>query len=147
MNNEHYIALWKHSKWLVLSSFFFMIPSIYAFYYQLYYYSILLLFTSIISANYWKKATYSWRRNLDLFFSKISFITFAYNGIIYVRYIPYVITGYPLLIILIYCFYTSGKLSEKKKNNWYIYHFFFHIIMAYEQFIILDSIVKNNCLK
>lgn len=103
---------------------FFMIPSIHAFYYQLYYYSILLLFTSIISANYWKKATYSWRRNLDLFFSKISFITFVYNGIIYVRYIPYVITGYPLLIILIYCFYTSGKLSEKKNNKWYIYHFF-----------------------
>jgi hypothetical protein len=147
MNEEKYIVMWKHSKWLVLSSFFFMIPSIYAFYCKLYYYSILLLCTSVVSVNYWRKPTYSWRRNFNLFFSKISFITFAYNGIINVRFIPYVITGYLLLIVLIYCFYTSGKLSDKKQNNWYIYHFLFHFLVAYEQFIILHSIVMNNCIK
>lgn len=104
MFEETYIALWQHSKWLVLSSFFFIIPSIYAYNNQLYNHSILLLFTSLISANYWRKATYSWRRNLDLIFAKISFITFVYNGIIYVKFIPYVITGYPMLIILLYCY-------------------------------------------
>lgn len=35
---------------------FFTIPSIYAFINNLYSYSILLLFTSLISANYWRKA-------------------------------------------------------------------------------------------
>lgn len=47
--------------WLVVSSFFFTVPSIY-YYNQLYSYYILLLFTSIISANFWRKVTYSWRK-------------------------------------------------------------------------------------
>ena len=58
--NEKYIATWEHSKWLVASSFFFMIPAGYACMNQLYFYCVLLGFTSLISANYWRKATYSW---------------------------------------------------------------------------------------
>jgi len=141
--NEIYIASWEHSKWLVLSSFFFTFPSIYAYINNLYYYSILLVFTSLISANYWRKATYSIRRNLDLFFAKLSFIIFLSNGIVYVKCVPYVITGYSGLILLLYCYYLSGKLLNIGNENWYKYHFIFHLIMAYEQFIILDSI-KND---
>lgn len=51
-HNEKHILIWEHSKWLVVSSFFFMIPSAYAFVNQLYAYSVLLGFTSLISANY-----------------------------------------------------------------------------------------------
>ena len=59
-----YIAKWKHAKWLVLSSLLFTIPSFYAYHNKLYFYSTLLFFISLISVNYWRKATYSWRRNM-----------------------------------------------------------------------------------
>ena len=72
-----YIAKYEQSKWLVLSSLFFMIPALYAFFMNLYFYFILLSLTTIISCGYWIKATYSWRRNLDLVFAKISFISFV----------------------------------------------------------------------
>jgi hypothetical protein len=142
-NNDLHIAQWEQSRWLVLSSFFFTIPSIYAFINNLYSYSILLLFTSLISANYWRKATYSWRRSMDLVFSKISFVIFFSNGVVYVKSVNYLITGYSGIIILLYCYYLSEKLFQLKNNNWYKYHMIFHLIIAYEQIIILDSILYS----
>ena len=147
IKDEMYIACWQHTKWLFLSSFFFTIPAIYAYINNLYFHSILLLFTSLISANYWRKATYSWRRNMDLIFAKFSFIVFASNGIYYVRTFYYLIPGYAGAIFLLYCYNLSGKLFELKNDDWYKYHFLFHFIMTYEQLIIIDSIVKNQLLK
>jgi hypothetical protein len=83
--DDKYLAKYEDTKWLVLSSFLFCIPSIYAFITELHFHSGLLIFTSLISANYWRKATYSWRRNLDLMWSKLSFGVFVSNGIYYVR--------------------------------------------------------------
>jgi hypothetical protein len=147
INNEMYIAHWEHTKWLVLSSFFFIIPATYAFINKLYANFILLFFTSFISANYWRKATYSWRRNMDLIFAKISFIVFASNGIFYVRTFYYLIPGYTGLLVLLYCYHSSRKLFELKNNNWYKYHFIFHFIITCEQMIILDSIINTRRLK
>jgi len=141
---DEYLALWSQTKWLVLSSFFFIIPATYAFINNLYPFSILLYFTSFISANYWRKATYSWRRNMDLILAKISFIVFVSNGLLHVRKTYYIIPGYSGLIVLLYCYYLSGKNFELKKNNWYKYHFVFHFIMMCEQFIIIDSILKKD---
>ena len=143
-NNEKYIADWVHTKWLVLSSFFFTVPGMYAYINKLHSYSVLLFFTSLISANYWRKATYSWRRNMDLMFAKISFVVFASSGVLYVRKLHHVIPGYTGLLVLLYCYYLSGKLFELKKDNWYKYHFVFHATMTYEQIIIIDSILKKG---
>lgn len=142
-NRELYIAEWNESKWLVVSSFFFTVPATYAFINNLYSYSSLLFLTSLISANYWREATYSWRRDLDLIFSKISFVVFVSNGVLYVTSITYNITGYIGLCILLYCYYLSDKLLKLKNNNWYKYHMMFHLIMMYEQLIILDSIIQR----
>ena len=124
-----------------VSSGVFLIPATYAYIHKLYSFFILLFFTSVISANYWRKATYSWRRTIDLFFAKISFVVFASNGVLYVRKMHYIIPGYAGVLILLYCYYLSGKLYELKKETWYKYHFMFHCIMAYEQLIILDSML------
>ena len=109
-DNNIYIANWSHTKWLVMSSFFFTIPAFYAYYNNLYLYSVLLFLTSFISVNYWRKATYSWRRNIDLVFSKVSFIIFASNGVFYVNTFYYVISGYTGILCLLYCYYLSNKL-------------------------------------
>ena len=146
-NNDIYIAHWEHTKWLVLSSFFFIIPATYAFINNLYAHFILLLFTSLISANYWRKATYSWRRNMDLIFAKISFFVFLSQGVFYVRTIHYIIPGYTGLLLLLYCYRLSGLLLQLKNDNWYKYHFIFHFIMTYEQMIIIVSILNNRRLK
>jgi hypothetical protein len=138
------IASWDETKWLVLSSSSFIIPSVFAYYKNLYLYAILLLSTMVMSINYWRKATYSIRRTLDFIFSKLTFIVFFYNGICYVRYTPYLITGYPLSIAFIYCYYLSGKRYQSNHRDWIIYHSLFHYICIYEQLIILDSIDLNN---
>jgi hypothetical protein len=80
---------------------------------------------------------------MDLIFAKISFVVFFSNGVYYVKSVGYVITGYSGIIVLLYCYYLSGKLFELKNNNWYKYHIMFHLIMAYEQTIIIDSINRS----
>jgi hypothetical protein len=139
-NKEIYIAQWCNSKWLVASSFFFMIPAGYACMNQLYFYTALLGFTSLVSANYWRRATYSWRRNLDLVASKISFVVFVSKGVLYVRTPHY--CGYTGLVLLFYCYYLSGKLFALKNDDWYKYHIAFHFFIMCEQIIVIDSILK-----
>lgn len=131
------------SRCLTISSFFFCFPSIYAYYNNLYIYFILLVCTSMISALYWIYPIESWRRNLDLFFAKISFTIFVLSGIIYIKDTYYLLFGYSGLFILLYFYYLSYKLHLIKNNNWYKYHILFHFIMMCEQFIILDSIINK----
>ena len=142
IENEIYIAPWQDTKWLVLSSLLFLFPSIYAYLNNLYFLGNLLCITSLISANYWRKATYSWRRDMDLLFAKISFVVFVINAILYVSNFYYLFSGYIGLIILLYCYYLSATQLELKKPNWYQYHAVFHFIMMYEQFLIINSIVN-----
>ena len=65
------IAEWEHSKWLLLSSFLFLIPTVYGLYKELYVWSMMLFITTIISANYWRDACVGWRRDLDLWYAKL----------------------------------------------------------------------------
>jgi hypothetical protein len=134
------IAEWDETKWIVLSSCFFTIPSIYGYYKGLYFLANVLFLTSIISANYWRNATYTIRRVVDRSFAKFSFVTFVYNGAIHVRYVPYFIFGWSGLIILLYCYYQSNKYGLVKDKKWIKYHMVFHAIMACNQIIILNSI-------
>ena len=71
---------------------------------------------------------------------KIAFTVYVYNGIIYIRWLPFVITGYSGLAMLLYCFYLSNLRFREKNENWYKYHLLFHCIMTYEQLIILLSL-------
>ena len=132
------IAKWEESRWLVLSSGFLMIPAIYGYSKKLYSHSTLLLLTSLVSMNFWRNATYSWRRTTDLILSKITFAVFFYIGT-YIRYIPYIAIGYPGLVTLSYCFYLSGKLWELKNKNWWKYHMTFHALLAFELMLIIDA--------
>jgi hypothetical protein len=137
---ETYTAPWEESKWLFASSFLFLFPAILAGYHQLYSYCFILIITSFVSANYWRKATYSWRRNMDLVVSKMAFVVFVSKGYLTVVYYPYLITGYSGLILVCYVFTQSKKLWEKKDKRWVLYHFLFHVLLTYEQMIIIDSI-------
>ena len=80
---------------------------------------------------------------MDLFFAKVSFVVFISNGIYYVQTPLYLITGYGGLLLLAYCYYVSAK-EFNTNDHWYKYHVLFHLILAYEQCIILDSIVQSR---
>ena len=67
------IALWKDSKWLVLSSSFLSIPGLYAYCHNLNFISGIIITSSIISANHWRKPLWNcWRRKIDLGVSNIA---------------------------------------------------------------------------
>ena len=142
---EIYIAQWNESKWLTASSLLFLISSMYAYYNELFFYSTFLFFTSTIRANYWRKATYSWRRNLDLFYAKLSIAVFVYNGIVHIKYNNnnfIIIGGYCCLLVLPYTFYLSEKLHRGNNPLWYKWHILFHLLLTFEQFVVLNSIIK-----
>ena len=111
-----YLASWEHTKWLVLSSSFFLFPSMFAFYHHLYFHSFLLCSTSIISANYWRKPTYSWRRTMDLLFSKISFSWFFFHGVFYIHSTPHIIFAVSNTCLFSSCFLLSSYYFYKDQD-------------------------------
>lgn len=146
-HNEVYVskvAKWEQTRWLVLSSLFFSIPSIYAYYHKMYSLCVLLNMTSIISANYWRKATFSWRRNLDLIFAKFSFVVFSVHGYLYIKTPFYVATGYSSFFVILYLYYLSEIYMKRHDVKWVSFHFLFHLLLIYEEYIILHSMVENQ---
>ncbi len=141
---EKYVAPWPQTKWLVLSSGFFLLPAGYAYLQRLNSFSLLLVATSLISANYWRKATYSWRRQMDLLFAKYSFAVFVGNGIVYVRQVEFAVPAYSGLLLILYCYYRSSQKWTLQEESWYRYHFCFHLLMACEQWIILRSMSEDS---
>jgi predicted membrane channel-forming protein YqfA (hemolysin III family) len=108
----------------------------------MYFYTVTSFVTSVISANYWRKPRYDYRRNLDLFFSKLSFIIYFSNGIIYIYETKNIIDFTKINMILtlfgiIYCYYFSTKLYKLKNNNWWKYHILFHLFVTCEKMNIL----------
>lgn len=124
---------------LAVSSFFFMIPGMCAYYSQQYFFFGMLLATSCISANYWRDPVHGCRRNADLFFAKIAFTVFAYNGAVYVRYVPYMVVGYTELCGVCYCYYMSEKLCGEKDRRWVLWHGGFHILMTHVLHMIIGG--------
>ena len=138
------ILSWNSSKLLTASSFLFTIPGIYSYmYYNMIYSPLLLFTTSLISANFWRNALDDWRRQIDLYFSKISFCYFAYNTIIYVPEQTIVMFGIPNLYGLGYCFYKSYECYKQENKNWKYYHFGFHSLTAFQLFITMTYMGKH----
>jgi hypothetical protein len=137
-----YIAPWSKSKYLFTTSFLFLIPSAYSYYCQLYLYSSVLLLVSLASANYWRKATYGWRRNIDIICAKMSFALFFSSGVWYVRSIAYMIPGYSGLLSMPYCYYKSNIYYKNAAayNIWLYYHMSFHFLLCCEQTLIIHSV-------
>ena len=142
------IKTWKYTRWLVATSLGFMIPAIYGYINQVYFLSSVLVVTSLVSANHWRLAIMgSFRHKADLIVAKIAFSIFMINGILYVRYIPYVITGYSGLGSIVYCYYMSGKLTSANDPNWNKYHIGFHLWLIYCQWIIIDTTISRDITK
>ena len=133
---------WHKSRWLVLSSAM-MIAPLYI-QQRINYNTIITCITSLISINYWRRAVYGWRRTMDIITANIAGIIMFVNGIIYIRYTPYVMISASGLLILMYSFYLSCVYNAVKRQSWWKYHLLFHTIAICELFILLDSINDYN---
>ena len=133
-----YVAPWRQSRWIVTSSCFFLVPCVYGYMREQYLLSAIALLTSIFSINFWRDATYSYRRSMDCIFAKISFFVYMISGVPYVTSIPFVVTGYSALFTLIYCYYMSNKHGDS--DLWWKYHMMFHLLVSYTQIVAIKCI-------
>jgi hypothetical protein len=143
MDQPTYVKTWKYTKWLVGSSIGFMAPSLYAYYNGAYFLGVVLTITSAVSANFWRYAIDSLRRNMDLVVAKIAFVIFMYYGIVHIRNLYCIVTAYTSLPIMGYCYYLSGKLSTENNTHWVVYHFVFHCLLIYNQYIIIHNVLRS----
>jgi hypothetical protein len=127
-----------HGNCLCFSSLFFLIPSYYGFNNNLKYYGLLSLVTSIISINFWRDTTeLGFRRNLDSFFAKVSFMVYFITGINYINDSSVYIIGWLICFCILLCFYLSHRQWNKDEETWIIFHMLFHFFVAIEKFIVL----------
>ncbi len=125
---------------LVVTSAMFMIPGVYGYYNNLYGISTLITGTSLVSINYWRNPVPSIRKTCDLVLSKICFVVMVYNGVKHVHYRPYLITGYPLLLVMVSSYILSNCLHNTGNKYWYISHIVFHISIVINKTMIIDSL-------
>jgi hypothetical protein len=115
-----------------------MISAIYGFYKDLYFLSCVLFFTSLISINFWRNATYSWGRIADRIFSKITFAICFYHSIKYASLRLFFFLQYAGLITFVYYYYMSNKYHDTP--IWWKYHIKFHIFGVFTQLMIIECV-------
>jgi hypothetical protein len=124
------ITDWSYTKYIVGSSLFFQIPALYAYHHNMYAVAASCCLTSVLSINYWRHATYSWRRTMDMYWAKSAGIYFFLRGI---RHHHVGILG---TIIMIYLYYQScNQFNIDPYGKWYLYHMAFHSVVAMNQLI------------
>jgi len=141
-DTDNYLVDWRESRWLVATSLCSLLPTAYSLYHSLFFLSTVSFFTTFISANYWRKATISSRRDVDLVYAKLSFIIYSYYGFYYVRG-NRILVFTPGVIYLIYNYYYSNKLYYEKKREWLSHHICFHMMVLMEQFVVIESMHNN----
>ena len=98
--------------------------------------------STICSINFWRDATYSWRRSADCIIAKLTLSIYMIKGFSYVVWPPFVVTGYSALAGIIYCYYMSNKHGDTEL--WWKYHMMFHLLIVYNQMIGIKSIADAN---
>ena len=146
IDHQRYVAPYDQTRWITLSSFFFLIPGVYGYQNEQYMMSFTLFLTSLCSVNFWRHANYSWRRIMDRIYAKISFIICFVNGIRYSTLNLIIVSELLAFFAFMYCFYMSNKYNALHNNIWWKYHLTFHLLAAYVQIIIVKSMIdyENN---
>jgi hypothetical protein len=133
-----YVAPWRQTRWIVGSSCFIMIPSIYAFKKKQMMLATTSLLTSLCSINFWRDANYSYRRSADHFMSKLSFIIYVTQSVKQITYSSYAAPGYGGVFMMLYCYYMSNKHGDTEL--WMNYHMMFHMFISFTQTISIMSL-------
>lgn len=142
--SDRLVAPWRQSKYLTGTSLLFLGPSLYAYRVEQPCVALLLTMTSLVSANFWRKANYTIRRDCDLVMAKVTMVIMCYNAAKYITHITACLMCYPALMMLTYTYYKSNDLFDKGNDNWVIYHMTTHVAMTYEEYAIVYIIDKSD---
>ena len=144
---ETHVAPNDETKYLMYTSLLFLMPSIYGFMHNQLFYAILAFITSIISTNFWRKATYSYRRTCDLIMARISSLIFLSCGTYYTiqnGYNPLMFTWFITVFLLFFCYYKS-RTCYNNTQKWHNYHIIFHLLVIGGMLITIKAVI--DCKK
>ena len=138
--SDRLLVPFNESKYIVCSSTLFLYPSYLAYSRGLYIHSAILLFTSLIAINYWRNATDCWRRHLDLFWAKATFVIYGTYGVYYIRN-PYTLYIFCQNIYWMGYFYnTACQYHGQNEKKWIIYHILFHLFATYDLNLAINAL-------
>jgi hypothetical protein len=132
------------TKWLCMSSCFFLIPGIYAFYHGLYLYGIVCTYSTLLSINHWRNAEDGFRRLIDRLSAYTCFIVYFVSGCLYCRGIYFYGYGTPILILILCFFATSNYLSTRWHPRWVYSHIMFHLSVSLSQMLVIYCVLLYN---
>lgn len=124
---------------LVISSCFFMIPGMYAFYHGVHLLAILSCITTLISINYWRDAVNGWRRNADLLIAKLSFVIYFITGVVHIRDLHILLVGWPNTAFIVGTYYLANYLWSQRSDSWIFFHMAFHFFVSIGQLIVVHG--------
>jgi hypothetical protein len=126
----------KITKWLCVSSCFFLIPGVYAFYNQFYFYGSVCVLTNVLSINHWRKAENGIRRIIDIIAASSAALIYIASWIIYCEDICFLI-GVIILCMVVVSFLLSNYLSVCWNPHWVYMHMFFHFCVSLSKLLVI----------
>lgn len=129
----------QETKYVVLSSCLFFIPSFYALYYNFLVVGCAGLVTTTASINYWRDCKSGWSRNCDLIASRTMCGIGSYYYLINIK------TQYDYIIfILLYMILQKAyNMADFKNMQWVKYHIFFHCTLTISGILTINKMIKK----
>ena len=130
------------TRLLAVTSLLFLGIAAYAYNNGAFEYAALSAITGIISANYWRDATFDYRRVADLVFSKISFAIYFVSGFTFCYNTPLYNPAMVVNFCILFSYYMSFRQFRHKNPNWIYFHALFHCFAAIEKYAILQCYIE-----
>lgn len=134
------IAPFHETKYLVVSSSFFLCPAYASYTNRRYTHTALFVSMSVISANFWRDARYGMRRDIDLFSAKAGLAISSLYRIRNLRDRYMVATFIHNALWIAYFYNMSAYAHNQNETVWVIYHILFHIITNFELYLCVKNI-------
>ena len=124
---------------LFYSSWFFIIPCIYAYNNKLYIISVLSLLNTLCSTIVWYNYNISKIHKYDVFFAKLSFITYSIYSIILITENPYILFYSLVCWVSVIYYYFLSFVSL-------VYHLDFHIVSIFSNLLVIHFCTKSKLI-
>lgn len=125
------------SACLVLTSTFNVFPVLLAMSKRLMFYAVVSFGTGFFSILYWSHPIHGWRRTVDLYYAKFSFVVYLLSGMLY---IPYGLPAAVLYAGALSIFFTY-YLTYLFPTIWLRFHVVFHLLSLGMKLYILSFVI------
>ena len=126
-----------------VNSCFFLIPWVYAFYNQFYFFGSVCVLTNVLSINHWRKAENGIRRIIDIIAASSAALIYIASWIIYCEDICFLI-GVIILCMVVVSFLLSNYLSVCWNPHWVYMHMFFHFCVSLSKLLVIHCKINTG---